>query len=963
MNHNFNIKIYLTLLVFLAARVLCLAQQKSAPVSKVPPVDTVKSKSINTAYGTQDVGLISESISTIKGTDLQKTFNTNLGNILIGRMAGLTITPGNNEPGINSPGIFSRGLSTFANGGSIGSSTTVGSSTAPLVIVDGFISDFYQLLPEEIEEISLLKDASATAMYGMRAANGVLLVTTKRGKKGPLKINLSTLQGFSQATFLPTFLDSYGYASLYNEAQENDGKPRKYTADDLSAYLNNTDPVFHPNVNWYNQVLQKTAPLANYNINFSGGDENVKYFVLLNAINQQGLLRNFGDQDSQSSNSTYNRYNFRTNLDVNITKNFSVALTFGGTIEDKANPAAYNTGGILGYIATLPPNSFPVYNPNGAFSGTTSLSNPVATLLKTGFYSTNGRTLESSLRLNEHLDMIAKGLNASAAISTYSYFTSYSNKSKQIQLSILGQDASGNPTYSTTGTTTSLVGSETQSDQYRNLALQGQLSYDHTFGKNKIQAQVVFNSDTYTISYAANPIDGLTSAPYNHNTLSDKLSYTFDNKYTAQFTSAYMGSGEFAPGRRYGFFPAGSLGWIMSNENFLKDNPIISFLKLRGSYGLTGNDNINATRRYLFDPYVAYVSQYNFGTSNTSYFSLAEAASNPFITWERQRTTNIGLDATFFKNINFSIDYFKNDRSSILVSSTNVTPQYLGTPITGVNQGRMTNSGFETTIRYNSSATTAVQYFFAGNLSYAKNKIIYNAEAAQVNGYQLQAGLPYGQIRGYVANGFYTSAQDIQNSPKPVGVAVQPGDIKYRDLGGPNGVPDGVIDQYDTKVIGNSSLPQWTAGLNTGVSYKSFDVNVVLEGVTGNNIYFGNSYTNAFQGSVSQVSVLALNRWTPATAATATYPRLSTNGNQNNYQTSSFWVKNAEFIKMRSAEIGYTFSKALVSKIKIANARLFLQGTNLFSLNDMGKYGGDPESSVTGYPPLRVIALGLKVQL
>ena len=961
MNNKYKTKVYLCLLLFLKVGATCYAQEKTVQKDSIRRLDSIKNATLNTAYTVQDKKTLTEAISWIKGSELQKTFNTNLGNILIGRIAGLTVTPGNNEPGINSPNILSRGLNTFANGGSLGPATTVGSSTAPLVIVDGFISDFYQIVPEEVEEISLLKDAAATAMYGMRAANGVLMVTTKRGAKGKLKVNLSTLQGFSQATFLPTFLGSYGYAALYNEALDNDGKPRKYTANDLNAYLTNSDPIYHSNVNWYDQVLRKTAPLANYNINFSGGDDNVKYYVLLNAINQQGLLKNFGDQDRESSNSTYNRYNFRTNLDVNLTRDFSIALTLGGTVEDKANPAAYNTSGTFSYIATLPPNSFPVYNPNGSFSGTNTLSNPVATLLKTGFYSTNGRTLESSLRFNEKLDVLIKGLSASAAVSTYSYFNSYSSKSKTVQLSVLGADATVPSTL--TGTTTTLVGSEGNSDQYRNLAIQGALAYDRSFGKNTIQAQALFNTDTYTVSYSATPLDGLNNFPYNHNTLSGRFKYAFDEKYIAEFTTAYMGSSEFPPGKRYGLFPAASLGWVISNERFLKNNSAISFLKVRGSYGLTGNDNINASRRYLFDPYVTYQAAYSFGTSNTSYNSLGEAASNPNITWERQRTLNLGLDMTLLKRLDLTFDYFKNDRDNILVPSSNVVPQYLGSPTTAVNAGKLTNNGFEATIRYNSNVNKSLQYFIAANVSYARNKVVYNAESPQPNNYQLLTGLPLGQIRGYVANGFYASAKDVQNSPKPVGVAVQPGDIKYLDLGGPNGVPDGIINQYDTKVIGNSSIPEWTAGLNLGITFKGFDLNAVIEGVTGNNIYYSNSYTNAFQGSVSQVSVLALNRWTPATAATADYPRLSTNGNQNNYLTSSFWVKNAEFIKMRSAEVGYTFAKSLTSKIRITNARLFIQGTNLFSINHTGQYGGDPESSVTGYPPLRTIALGLKVQL
>ncbi len=299
---------------------------------------TIKDEpTVNIGFGKQPLRVVTSAISTVKGSDLQETFNTNLGNTLYGRIAGLTVAQAGNEPGNNGPNINGRGrgINTFGPGNKL------------LIIVDGFIGDYEQLVPEEIEEISLLKDASATAIYGSRAANGVLLVTTKRGKDAPLRVNFSTQQGFSQATSLPKFLDSYNYALLYNEALANSGQAPKHTAADLEAYQNGSDPLFHPNVNWYNEVLRKTAPVANYNLSFRGGNSTAKYFVMLNNVSSQGLYKNFGDMDDESRNSTYNRFNFRSNVDVNLTKRLSATLLLGGTVEDKANPNALTTGNIF----------------------------------------------------------------------------------------------------------------------------------------------------------------------------------------------------------------------------------------------------------------------------------------------------------------------------------------------------------------------------------------------------------------------------------------------------------------------------------------------------------------------------------------------------------------------------------------------------------------------------------------
>lgn len=910
---------------------------------------------INIGFGKQPVKIVTGSISTVKGVDLQNNFNTNFGNRLYGRLAGLTVAQAGNEPGNNSPNINGRGISTFGPGNKV------------LIVVDGFIGDYEQLVPEEIEEISLLKDASATAIYGSRGANGVLLVTTKRGKEAPLQVNFSTQQGFSQATSLPKFLDSYYYAVLYNEALANNGQPAKYTQADLDAYQNGSDPLFHPNVNWYNEVLRKTAPVSNYNLSFRGGNGTAKYFVMLNNVASQGLYKNFGDMDEESRNSKYNRFNFRSNIDVNLTKRLSATLLLGGTVEDKSNPNVLTTGTLFNQLSLLPPNVFPVRNPDGTFASNTAYSNPVATLLKTGYAESNGRTLQSSFRLNHDLGMITKGLSASAAISFNNYFRSGSSRTKSIQTFTPAKGTVGDTVYTKLGQTTSLSGTEPNLGQYRNFSLQAFVNYHRTFGKHAITAMGMFNSDNATIDksdiYVGTSGANLTLA-YKNNGAGSRITYVNNNKYIAEFSMAYMGSENYAPGNRYGFFPAGSVGWIVSNESFLKESKALSFLKVRASYGLTGNDEIGG-QRFMFYQTYPFGSGYVFGTGSTNTASLSEGRlANPDVTWEKDTKTNVGLDATFFNRLDFSVDVFDQDRTDILVTANRTIPVLLGyTDLPAVNLGKVNNKGFEVSLRYRSDEKKALQFFAEANLFNAQNNIIYNAQTVQLNPGQVTEGRRINQPYGLKALGLFATDAEAASSPKPVGVTVKAGDVKYEDIGGPAGKPDGIIDGNDSQPIGNIGLPETTLGFHTGIRYKGFDLDFVLQGVSGNTVNLTANQFRPFQ-NFGQAGEIALERWTPATAATATFPRLTVDNNSNNlnnYRFSSFYQRDGSFIKLRSAEVGYSLSSKLISRIKLQQARLFVNGTNLFSIDHI-KYG-DPEALGTGYPSLRTITFGARIQL
>lgn len=970
MKPYYTLKVYVYLLLTGAVHSLVYAQQSHPQLTQNGDTVVIAQKSSieRIGFDTQPRHLISTAISTVRGIDLEKNFTLNLGNTLYGRLPGLNVQQGGSEPGASTPTLYVRGLNTFG-----------GASNAPLYVIDGYISNgagtsnaFMQLMPEEIESISVLKDAASTAVYGARAANGVILITTKAGKEGPLKVSFTTKQGFNQAQKLPTFYNSYNYAQLYNEALTNDGLPVRYTAEDLEAYKQGNDPYLHPDVNWYKEILRKTAPVSSYNLTFSGGDKFVRYFVMLNALNSQGLFKNFGDQNEESSNSKYAKYNFRSNLDISLTNRLSAEFKIAGSIEQTNNPNNYTTGNTFNLLQQLPPNAFPVYNPNGSYGGNALYSNPVGNLLSTGFYRNNSRTILSSLKFTEQLGMITKGLSASVAISINNYFESGSRKTKQYPRYSISRGAAGDTIYSpAVGQLTSLAGTEETLDQYRNLIFQAFLNYKRTFGKNDISVMAMFNTDNVTVfgpaSDPATPTANSTD-PYKHNGAAGRLTYANNNKYVAEFSFGYMGSETFAPGKRYGFFPSGSVGWILSNERFLQQVSAVNFLKLKASYGLVGNDIIASqglSTRYAYTPTFG-GGGYFFGTGNTAVGGFAEnAIANPNVTWEKERSLNVGIEATIFKNIDFTFDYFNRDRYDILVASNSTTPLFLGIITPNLNQGKANNRGFETSLRYSNTRTSNVQYFVEGNLSYSKNKIVFNAEALQLNQQLYGTGNSIGQPFGLEAIGFYSQEDIIKRQADPRSVPgvlteiIRAGDIKYRDIGGPDGKPDGIIDGNDRTRIGNPGLPNLIAGLHSGIKYKSFDLDVVFQGVTGNTVYLGGNTFHAFQGN-GQVAPIAAGRWTPQTAETANYPRLSSKDNLNNYQFSTFWQRDGSFIKLRSAELGYTLPASFSDKIRINTARLFVNGTNLFSLDKI-EYG-DPES-LTGYPVTRTITAGIRVQL
>ena len=902
-------------------------------------VDTLLQNDINkVAYGMQPKWMTTGAVSSVRGNEL-KSFVPNIANMLNGRIPGLVVQQWGCEPGADSPAMNARGVNTY------------GSGTGLFIVIDGFQSTeayFQQLTPQEIESITLLKDASATAIYGSKGANGVLLITTKRGTSDKIKINFSIQSGFQQPLRLPEFLGAYDYATLYNEALVNDGKSPFYTPMDLEAYKTGNDPIFHPDVDWYGTILRKAAPITNYNFTASGSNEYFRYFVLLNVLDDRSLYRKAGNVSDFSKNGTYTRYNFRTNIDVKLSKRLQGAVTLGGTIEDKTNPGtSENTSGMFDLMSSIAPNAFPVYVSTGMYGGNSMYSNPLGDLMQTGYTSYNGRSLQAIFQLKGDLGFITPGLSVNGAVGFNTYFKSYSKKSRQYARYSVDRDNADEIIYTTYGQNTSLAGDESSSSQWRDYSLQASLNYNRTFnGLHNIDAIYLGSYNDYVVTG--------TDLSYKNIAMGGRVTYSYDKRYIGEFSFGYNGTENFPKGHRFGFFPAGSLGWILSNEAFLKGNPILNYLKLRASYGIVGNDNIGGIR-YMFDQYYDGYG-YHLGNSNNVQDGLVQGKlANPDVTWEKEKKFNVGFEATLVNKIDVSFDYFIQKRSNILSQPYRTVPDYLGISRPDINIGKVGNKGLETSIRYNGIGKKDLTYFVETSLWYAKNKVVYNAEAIQENEYLYGTGRIVGQPFVLEAIGFFKDEDDILKSPTQTFTDVRPGDIKYKDQN-----KDGKIDSNDYYPIGYTSMPQITLGLHGGITFKGFDMDIFFQGAANRTVYCGGKYYHAFQND-GKISSIALGRWTPETAETATYPRLSSENNLNNYQASSFWQKNGNFLKLRSLEIGYTLPFQLSRKINLEKVRIFANGTNLFSLDHMDGFT-DPET-MSGYPALRIISFGLSIQL
>lgn len=902
-------------------------------------------KTVNVLWGKTSKRLLTESVSSISGEEVNNIPGVNRINVLGGRLTGLTIQQTNGEPGLESSSLYIRGLRTL--GGAIQS---------PYILVDGYWrSDAQYINPNDIESISVLKDAAATAIYGLRGSNGVILITTKRGTDEDIKVRLDARYGIQTPTKIPKYLDSYNYATLYNEALRNAGGADKYDQTALDAYQTGVDPYNFPNIDWGEEFLKKFSTQQDYNLSLRGGNKALKYYASAGYISNTGIYNVDKSANAYNTNADFEMFRLRSNIDVQVTNRLNIAMEIGGRQVKRNYPGLMSNSAsrIFTVLYQLPPNVFPVFNQDNSLAGNAQYTNnPYGLLNNSGYSIYNVRNTDAVFRTKYELDFITEGLSARGAVSFDSFFEQTINRNKGFVVyegSILNERGVKDPATQQNG---SSVG-----DNQRIFNIQMGLDYDRTFGKHGVTGTLFFDQT----SYAG---DG-SVMPHFYRGVMGRANYSFNNKYLAQFSFAYQGSEQTSDNKRFVLFPAFSAGWILTEESFLKNNSFVNFLKIRASYGLTGNDsNIGYFQKMSF---FEKSGSYLIGDNLSSYGGYREGAlGNPDITSEVSQKTNVGIDGTLLNShINFSVDGFYERNTGIIVDLNRI-PTILGSiNIPTGNAGIVTNRGFEVQMEFNDKISD-FSYSLSGNFSYAKNKIIDMQEQDYPYPFNYRTGNPIGSQYGLKSIGFFNNDEEIFSSPVQTYGTPHPGDIKYMDITG-----DNKVDIDDISYIGKSWMPEMIYGANIDLGWKGFDLSVLFEGI-GNveKKLSGSAYWEFYPNGLGKVMDHHLNRWAyyPElgidTRATATYPRLSIEGDNTNNKApnSDFWLKDASYLRLKSLELGYTFRAGLLKYLHLSNLRVYASGYNLLTFDKIKVI--DPESPGDGitYPIQRIVNMGVTVQ-
>lgn len=908
-------------------------------------------------------GWKAKNYASVSGKDLEKTPVANLTNTLYGRLNGLMVAQNNGQPGYDQASMFMRGRGTY-------------DQAAIVCYVDGFqvdISFYFQYLSAgEIENITLLKDPVTLATFGMKGANGILWVTTKRAKSGQFRVDAQMISGIQQAAKIQKPYGAYQYASLYNQAISNDGYAINgnryqwtpaYNDASLQAYKDGRGT----NVDWLNESLKENARYTNAYVNMQGGlNEVAKYNLFMDYMDQVGLF-NIPSSSESSRNAGIKRYNLRSNVDLKFFKIFEGKIDLGGRIESYDQPFSNNTyDNAINFwreLTSYPNNIYPVRDPiSGQWSGNTLYSNnPVAQLNAVGMYTAHDRTLQGNFSLREDLGFLTEGLYLEQALSFNTWSRVIQNKTATYARYYEGKPATSDQN------TPIKFGTNTPYGQLTWKQSNLSAGYNRQFGVHSVHA--VFNY--YASDMVPDANEDASKIAYHNQQIAGRARYGYQDKYLAELGWSYSGSDSYAPGHRWKFYPAVSLSWVLSEEGFLKNNSVVSHAKFRASVGKSGNDQ-TLQGRYLYQQYYRFLPGSVTGNTDLSFnggIGLGRLAT-PDITAEQSMKYELGLDLTIAKKVDLQANWF-SDRRSGIITRNNLVAGYLG--YTGVdmlpfqNIGRVSNQGFELGVSYTDRiGDVHVNMGVMG--TYAHNKITEQAEISNKNSFSNTTGLAIGTPMGLVADGFYQFEDFNPDGSLIAGVAkpsfgpVQPGDLKYKDLD-----QNGFVDQSDITKIGRPSYPKLYYSFNLGLSYKGVDVSALFQGASGLDVnLLGAAYNQVvpFVGNTT-IYPTAGNAWAyyPTegidTRNTATSPRLTTQSNANNYTNSTFWMKNADFLKLRSLQIGYTLPADVSQKFHMEKFRVFLTAVNPFVWSSFYRqYKMDPETPA-GYPALQSYNAGI----
>ena len=918
------------------------------------PKNALVSEVVVVGYGTQKKINVTGSLSTISSKELLKSPVLNATQALVGRATGVFSRQNSGQPGNDNVAFRIRGSGTY-------------NSTDALVVVDGVERDFSQLDMNEIESMTVLKDAASTAVYGVRGANGVIVVTTKQGKEGPAKVTYSANFGLDQAIRLPKFANSYDYAILRNEGELNDNplltpSQLSYSATDIQLYKDGTDPIYHPNVDWFKMITNKYSAQTQHNVNISGGSKLARYYVSLGYQNQEGLYKNFNQSYGYNNNDKYERYNVRTNLDVNLTPTTKLNFNIGSITGISNRDLGVNGTVYSQIVTTAAPYSPGVVDGNIVYLEGRRNANLIATM-STGFTRNTSNKIQSNIGFEQKLDFITKGLTAKVK---YSYDTQYSysvQRSRTPGIYVLKDSVLNDvhtpifKLYNSTDPTIGGLSATSFSSRSIKEYLEAGLSYERSFNDHNISELVLYNQNKQRFN-----VNTPAYIPVSYIGLVERFTYNYKSRYFVEFNLGYNGSENFAEGRRFGLFPAFSGGWLLSDEPLFKKvmpEDLIDHLKIRASYGIVGNDQGGS--RFLYYP-SKFISAYGarFGEDYSQIGGYIEdRLGNPNVTWEKAKKQDYGIDVKMFKQrLSLTFDYFYEMRNDIL-GTRNTIPAMFAATSAVENLGIMENRGFELEFGWDDKIGP-VGYHLKGNYSFARNKLLYTDEAIDSNNpYLAKTGRRNEQPFGYKFIGFFKDANDVAQSPVQFSGVSKPGDAKYADING-----DGIINDRDRIAIGFPVYPEVSYGFSGGLSYKGFDFDFLFQGATNVSVMLDGFMQQPGLAYGQILESVKSERWTPMTTNTATRPILTVNySNQSNYYASTLWQRDASYLRLKNLQLSYTFNNKLIKAIRLSNLKVFLSGQNLFTWDKLKIV--DPEngkiSDIT-YPQLAIYNIGLNVQ-
>lgn len=906
-------------------------------------------------YGSQRKESVVGAISTLSAADLIQSGTSNLSTAFAGKVPGVTFTIPSGRPGGDAADIYIRGVATLSQGNS-----------KPLILVDGVERDFTQIAPEDIEQFSVLKDAAATAVYGVRGANGVILITTKRGQKGAPSISLNYRFAAQQLTRVPKFLGSYDHARLRNEALKNDGLAATYTDEDLEHFLKGDAPYTHPDNDYIKDFLREFTPMHEAILSLRGGTNAVDYYISLNGLFQDGIYKQY--EGRYPSNANFKKINFRTNLDFDVTKSTKMSLDINARLDQQQNVGVneVDNSNIFGYLYGSPPFAYPYRLPDGSYGGNTNLAddNLLAILTEYGYNRLSDNVLEGTVRLRQGLDVITKGLSARMLYSYNNYYESGTKiyyRPPTFQYGVKDDDGNILPPVQVqeeTGPTRSDV--QGRGARLRN-NLEFGLNYDRTFNDHAVTGMVIYTQTQFSQN---------EKLPVGFIGVAGRATYAFKQRYLAELNFGYNGSDQFQKGQRFGFFPSYSLGYVLTEEGYMANlSDMVSFLKLRGTYGKVGNDKIG-TDRFLFLQTFDPDGNYYFGPDGAfgGMSAIIEGnLGNDRVTWEVGHKYNAGIDAVLFKNLSLTFDIFQEDREKIFIQRVS-TPQTLGVGSANENIGKVKNRGFEIELGYMGKIGRDFSYNIKGMYSVSNNKIVYIDEVPPKYAYLTKIGRPVGQLFGYTVEGFYTPDDfdydtegkliGLKSSLPQVSLPVQPGDFKYKDLN-----EDGLVDLFDKGPIGYSPLPRFVYNTSLGLTYKNVNLYMFWQGAGGNHKMLVGSAIYEPEREKGRFLDTHLYRWTKErweNGEEIRYPRLSSGQNQHTRQANTFFMRKGDYLRLKNIELSYTLKKPKF--VDLNSARIYLGVTNLLTFDHIKNF--DPEmGNLNGvfYPQSRNWRVGVDI--